>query len=71
MTTASEPILLTPEAAALHLSIGRSAIFSLLASGEIESILLGRSRRIPVDALVRFVERRRERAEADADAVAS
>ena len=61
-----QQILLTPEAAALRLSLGRSAIFSLLASGESESMKVGRSRRIPVDALNRFVERRLQGADAPA-----
>lgn len=55
-----QQILLTPEAAARRLSVGRSAIYTLLARGEIESIALGRSRRIPVEALDRFVQRQRE-----------
>ena len=66
-----DELLLTPESAARRLSIGRSALFSLLASGEIESISLGRSRRIPAVALAQFVERRREIAKADARSAVS
>ena len=65
-----ELLLLTPESAARKLSIGRSAIFALLANGELESIRLGRSRRIPAAALAQFVQRRREIAKADGAAVA-
>ena len=53
------PLLLTvPEAASL-LSISRATLYALLAAGTIESIRIGRSRRIPVDALHDFVEAQR------------
>ena len=39
------------------LSIGRTRIFSLLASGELKSIRIGSSRRFTVDALDDFVNR--------------
>jgi excisionase family DNA binding protein len=44
-------ILMTVEEAADALRIGRTRMFALIASGEIESVLIGRSRRISVDAL--------------------
>jgi hypothetical protein len=38
-------------------------MFALIASGEIESVLIGRSRRVPGDALEVYVQRlRAERA---------
>jgi excisionase family DNA binding protein len=49
--------LLYPEDAADWLSISRARLYQLLTAGEIESVKIGRSRRIPVQALERFVER--------------
>jgi excisionase family DNA binding protein len=43
------------------LSIGRSHCYQLVMRGEIASIKLGRSRRIPVTALEQFVRERLER----------
>ncbi|GAA3804066.1 helix-turn-helix domain-containing protein [Cellulomonas soli] len=45
--------------AAQRLSIGRSLLYELMASGAIESVHIGRLRRIPVDCLSDFVDRRR------------
>lgn len=44
-----------PEAVALT-SIGRSRIYELLRSGELESVKCGKRRLIPAEALERFVE---------------
>jgi excisionase family DNA binding protein len=51
-------LLLTVAEAAAILKISRSKTYELIASGEIESVTIGRSRRIPTSALVAFVERR-------------
>ncbi|MGE3810586.1 MAG: helix-turn-helix domain-containing protein [Candidatus Nanopelagicales bacterium] len=51
------PILLTPEQAARALGLGRTTIYALLRDGELRSVRLGRSRRIPYASLVQFVER--------------
>ena len=48
-------LLLKPPEVAEALGISRSRVYELLATGAIESISIGRSRRIPVDALHRFV----------------
>jgi excisionase family DNA binding protein len=50
-----DKLLLTPEEAAERLSVGRSRIFELIASGQLRSVRLGASRRIPTAALVEFV----------------
>lgn len=55
-----EQLLLKPEEASRVLGLGRSKIYQLLATGAIESIAVGRSRRIPADALRRWVDRQRE-----------
>lgn len=57
MTTA---LLLTPEAAAAQLSCGRTYVFGLIASGELESVKIGRLRRIPAVAIAEYVSRLRE-----------
>jgi excisionase family DNA binding protein len=44
----------TAEAAA-HLSIGRSKIFELMGLGELRSVKIGASRRIPQAALADFI----------------
>lgn len=44
-------LLLKPAEAAEMLGIGRTKLFELLASGALESVCIGHSRRIPLDAL--------------------
>lgn len=56
---AASPLLHTPEAAAERLQCGRTLIYELLASGKLESVKIGRLRRIPDDALVAYVEKLR------------
>jgi len=46
-----ETLLYRPEAAASALGIGRSKIFQLMAEGQIETVQIGRSRRVPAQAL--------------------
>ena len=56
-------LLLTVEQAASTLNLGRTVIYQLLMKGEIESLKVGRSRRIPASALNDYVARlRSERA---------
>jgi excisionase family DNA binding protein len=49
------PLVLTVEAAAERLGIGRSLMYALVKSGDVESVCIGRLRRIPADALETFV----------------
>lgn len=51
-----EKLLLTPEEAAEALSIGRSKLYQLLAAGALQSVTIGSSRRVPVEALRIFVD---------------
>ncbi|MFI7272633.1 MULTISPECIES: excisionase family DNA-binding protein [Streptomyces] len=51
--------LLTVEEAARRLSIGRTTCFGLISSGELESVPVGRLRRVPADAITTFVARLR------------
>jgi excisionase family DNA binding protein len=50
-------LLLPVEEAARRLSIGRSLLYELLASGAIHSVHVGRLRRVPVAALIDFINR--------------
>ena len=52
-------LLLTVSEAAQQLGIGRSLLYELLAEGQIESIHIGRLRRIPIDALATYIDRQR------------
>ena len=54
-----DKLLLRPEECAAALGIGRSKVYQLLLSGQIESLTIGRRRLIPRDALEVFVERQR------------
>ncbi|MGH3499773.1 MAG: excisionase family DNA-binding protein [Nocardioidaceae bacterium] len=47
------------EEAAEQLGFGRSTMCELLASGEIESVKVGRRRIVPRDALVAYLDRLR------------
>ena len=55
----SEPLLLTVAQAAQRLGISRSLLYELLATGDIESITIGRLRRIPADALTTYIQTQR------------
>ncbi len=60
MTVQTTPrIVLTVEEAAERLGIGRTLMYALVKSGAVESIAIGRLRRIPPDTLDDFVERLR------------
>jgi excisionase family DNA binding protein len=52
-------LLYSVEEAADLLGIGRTFMFRLLATGEIDSLKIGRRRKIPRDALHGYVERLR------------
>ena len=56
---ATDPLLVTAEQAATSLSICRTKIYELLRNGELESVRIGTSRRIPAAALAEYVERLR------------
>ncbi len=51
-----DQLLLTPERAAERLDLGRTTVYALIASGELGSVKIGRSRRIPIDALTSYVD---------------
>ena len=48
-------LLVRPEEAATALGVSRTKVYELMASGKLSSLKIGRSRRIPVEALTAFV----------------
>lgn len=50
--------LLTPIQVAELLGVGRSTVYELLASGDIPSVRVGRSRRVPLGSVEKYVEAR-------------
>lgn len=50
-TTKLEPLLLRVDEAAEALALSRTKVYELMASGELESVKVGRSRRVPRSAL--------------------
>jgi excisionase family DNA binding protein len=58
-------LLVTPVEAARRLSVGRTTIYALMASGELSSVTIGRCRRVLVTSLQAFVARLVDNASAD------
>lgn len=52
-----ERVLLTVEEAGEQLGIGRTLLYKLIANGEIESIRIGRLRRVPTAAIQDYASR--------------
>jgi excisionase family DNA binding protein len=55
----AERLLRVEEVAQHYMQIARSRVYEKLASGEIASIVIGRSRRIPESALQAYIDRMR------------
>jgi excisionase family DNA binding protein len=55
--TPAGPLLYRPEVAAELLAVSRDKLYELIMTGELESVKIGTSRRIPPGALVRYVAR--------------
>ena len=49
-------LLLTIPEVAGQLNLGRSLVYLLVMRGEIDSIKVGRARRVPAEALQRFIQ---------------
>lgn len=64
-TASVDVLLLTVAQAARRLNLGRSSLFELVRRGDIASVCVGRSRRIPTEALNEYVDRLREAAARD------
>ena len=52
-----DQLLVTPVEAARRLSVGRTTIYELMSSGELQSVTIGRCRRVPVSSLSSFVSK--------------
>lgn len=52
---ATAVLLLTVEEAAQRLNIGRTTMYSLVSTGAIESVTIGRLRRVPSESLEKYV----------------
>jgi len=52
-----DEVLVTVEEAARRLALSRSVVYALIGRGELGSLKIGSSRRVPVDALDAFVAR--------------
>jgi excisionase family DNA binding protein len=48
-------LLLTPTEAAAALGIGRSKVYELMQTGQLESVHIGACRRVPAEALHSFL----------------
>ena len=55
LTGADPRLLLTVEEAARRLNIGRTTMYALVSSGAVESVTIGRLRRVPSECLDHFV----------------
>jgi len=51
-------VALTVEEAARRLGVGRTTMYSLVASGQVQSVRIGRLRRIPTEALAAYLAAR-------------
>ncbi len=57
--TQAPRLLLTVQEAADALGVGRSTMYGLILDGVVESVRIGRLRRIPADALPRYLDQLR------------
>lgn len=51
------PVLISVEEAARRLSIGRTAAYLLVLKGELQSVKIGRTRRVVVASLEAYIQR--------------
>lgn len=55
--TTAPRVMLTAEQAAEAIGVGRTTMFALIKSGEIESVRIGRLRRVPLDSIEAYTNR--------------
>jgi excisionase family DNA binding protein len=53
----SAPLLVTTQEAARQLSIGKTKLYELINSGELHTVKIGGSRRVPVRSIERYALR--------------
>jgi excisionase family DNA binding protein len=58
-TAVGQVVLLTVEEAAERLRIGRTSMYHLVSTGAIETVTVGRLRRVPAECLAEYVARLR------------
>jgi len=63
----ADEILLNVSEAARRLGIGRSLLYRLMLEGQVLSVKIGRSRRVPVWALEEFAKKKATEAAEDMD----
>ena len=56
-------VLYSVEEAASALSVGRTSLYALIDSGELERVKIGRRSLVPADSIAAYVERLRARDE--------
>jgi excisionase family DNA binding protein len=61
VTLRATPLLLTILETAALLSVGRSTVYELIGAGELETVHIGRSVRVPADALRWYISRLRRK----------
>ena len=54
-----DKLLLTPTEAAAALGIGRSKVYELMQTGQLESVHIGACRRVPAEAVHSFLQQLR------------
>ena len=59
-TVSGQAVLLTVEEAAKRLRIGRTSMYRLVSTGTIETVTVGRLRRVPAECLAEYVTRLRQ-----------
>ena len=57
MMAHTEPVVVTVAAAAAMLSIGRTRVYELIASGDLASVKLGASRRLTIKSIRQLLAR--------------
>ena len=67
-TASGQAVLLTVEEAAECLRIGRTSMYRLVSTGAIETVMVGRLRRVPPECLAEYVARLRRYARSMAPA---
>jgi excisionase family DNA binding protein len=64
----NDVLMLTVEEAAHRLRLGRTLVYQLISSGELESVTVGRLRRVPAECLAEYIAAlRRTRSSGAAD----
>lgn len=53
-----DALLLTPDEAARALAVSRARVYELMRAGELRSIRIGSSRRVPREAVATFIEQK-------------